>query len=390
VDHRQVVQGTEEEPRQHRESGLQVEEATRPAPTNENLGSIQSLRAFAALYVVSLHSYVYLGLQRPDEADASFLRFVVLAGNGGVDLFFVISGFIMCYRHHDDFGRLSPGAFLARRAKRIVPLYWLLTGLMALALFAIPWASRVPRELTAGWLFDSLFFFPAEYPVPLVAVGWTLNFEVYFYVAFALALLLPRRRGILALAGFFLVAAAIGQLSPPSAPIPAMATSALILEFVAGMGVAIVLKRCGDRYRALHVAGLALGIFIIGAGMAEGRREDDLERLLVWGLPYALVVNGALRLRTRAPRALTRLGDASYSIYLFQVVALPLGALFAARLGRFELAVATLFVMTVAAGYLCWLFVERPAASLMRDGVKMSLLKALVRISRRRSFASRR
>ena len=102
----------------------------------------------------------------------------------GVDLFFVISGFIMVYSSEDLFGaRGAWRTFLTRRLVRIVPLYWLTTAI------TIPLMS-----LTVDWqsLLGSYFFIPYRAPsnaiVPLHGVGWTLNLEMFFYVIFAAAI----------------------------------------------------------------------------------------------------------------------------------------------------------------------------------------------------------
>jgi exopolysaccharide production protein ExoZ len=147
--------------------------------------NLQFLRGLAALGVVFYHTDFRL----PGDWHTEFF---------GVSTFFVISGFIMCFITRDPTGGdATPGGFMMRRIIRIVPLYWFCT----LALIAL--LNRPPVTLhidpilawvsaNAPHLLRSLFFVPSE-TFPTLGVGWTLNFEMYFYVLFAAALLINQR-----------------------------------------------------------------------------------------------------------------------------------------------------------------------------------------------------
>ena len=123
----------------------------------------------------------------------------------GVDIFFVISGFIMVYASSRWFGSAqSPRVFLAHRIARIVPLYWATTMLyLAVVLFAP--ALLNSEYLAPGFVISSFLFIPAARPdglvQPLYSLGWTLNYEMFFYALFAIAIAFPRRRGVPALIG---------------------------------------------------------------------------------------------------------------------------------------------------------------------------------------------
>lgn len=343
------------------------------------LDAVQILRAFAAIYVVLLHANIFLSSGQllrayPAASEASALHFFILAGNSGVDLFFVISGFVMAFSHFDDFACGRSIEFLSKRLLRIVPLYWLITTIVT---------ARIISDRTL-WLHAFVkgpFWFVGSYallPVsngPVVQYGWTLNYEFYFYAMFAVALLFTRRVGLVGLALLFAVSAAIGLALQPQWGWAKMATSALLLEFVLGGVVAIGVKLAGNRARGVHVAGMIIGVAALMLGMEHGMREDPLGRLAAWGIPYAFVLNGALRLRLNEEnivvRMLARLGDASYSIYLIQVLTLPVErdlVKMSLSIGRIPIgALLTLEVAcSVAAGYLCWRYVERPMGQALR------------------------
>ena len=170
------------------------------------LRSIQILRAVAACLVVFGHAL-------HETADISArtgrppLNVNVIDWGIGVDIFFVISGFIMIYTTAELFGQ--PGAmrtFLMRRIIRIVPLYWLMTAGLILTFLLAPKLLNVPIE---GWrsIVTSFFFIPdlrgnGEVR-PIMALGWSLNYEMFFYAVYAVCLLAPLRRAALYLTGFF-------------------------------------------------------------------------------------------------------------------------------------------------------------------------------------------
>jgi len=190
---------------------------------------IQYLRAFAAMSVVWLHA-----IEQMPGAGATFdLHF----GASGVDVFFVISGFIMLATTR---GRDTTAAgFLVRRLLRVAPLYWLATLAMLAGSLLAPAAFHTLRY-SAATVVESLLFIPhwsLAFPGnawPVLVPGWTLNYEMFFYVLFALSLALPARWRLAGLAAAIGTLAATGYLAGPFAnPVAATYTSRLLLEFLA-------------------------------------------------------------------------------------------------------------------------------------------------------------
>ena len=215
---------------------------------------------------------------------------VLLPGQIGVDLFFVISGFIM--------GRIaiveSPVQFLWRKILRIVPLYWAVTLFMC-AISFIPGLIR-NLQFSREELLKSLFFIPYVKEdgnlFPLVVQGWTLNFETSFYLLFAGALLTCQPRYTAVIAIGLLVLAGLGiKLEDP---VMQLATSTLILEFAGGLILAQVLDRIPRAIGFILLAIGLTGVVLVLAGLVlEGK---GFRRVALVGIPAVFLVAGALRL----------------------------------------------------------------------------------------------
>ncbi len=189
-------------------------------------------------------------------------------GTVGVDLFFVISGFIMWTT--TETSRRGPVRFWLARIVRIVPLYWIFTTLYVAAALITPESFYVVH-LEAAHIVKSYLFVPATHPnlgliAPVYTLGWTLNYEMFFYLLFGFCLFVPSPRLRFALlASAFLLLVAGGLLAQPQGAIARTYTDPIMLEFLAGVMLAILaplLMRCGT------IAGLLL---IGGRGHLGGR-----------------------------------------------------------------------------------------------------------------------
>jgi peptidoglycan/LPS O-acetylase OafA/YrhL len=286
------------------------------------LYGIQVLRAFAAL-MVAVHHVQSDAVFLAGRAGTAFSPSDILPWNAGVDLFFVISGFIMVHASSGLFGQTgSARLFLARRIARIVPLYWAATTLFLLVMLASP-ALLNSGAPGAGQILGSYLFWPLPNAVgeiqPVYSLGWTLNYEMLFYALFGAALLLPARLVVpaTALALFGLVAT---QAAVPL-PLPfGFWGQPIVLEFAAGMGLALLWRgglRLGHTARAA-VAAAGVATLLFGPHLAPGGAWSNLA---VHGSAAVLLVlaaaSGAARSEPSLPvRALSAVGDASYALYL--------------------------------------------------------------------------
>ena len=291
------------------------------------LTSIQCLRGIAALLVVLSHALQSTRATFPGQFSALNGFFHLREfGTIGVDIFFVISGFIMVYVNHEAFGQPRASIdFLARRIIRICPLYWLLTALLVLLLYFAPRAFNTLMFQPAH-VVESLLFIPTsnsagEY-FPVLVVGWTLSYEMCFYLVFAILLPTSLRWSLLLTGALFIVTTLVGYWKPPAGPVTYAMVNPILLEFVFGEYLALWLLRgriLAPR-AAVAVVILVLALFIaqIVAGPLVGRG------LLGRGLPSAALVFALVclehRRRLSLPVWLTRIGDQSYSLYLSHVI----------------------------------------------------------------------
>jgi exopolysaccharide production protein ExoZ len=307
---------------------------TRGGDSGTEFYGVQALRAIAALVVVLGHSTDYLLTQNGYVPQA----LAWIHGPAGVDIFFIISGFVMMISSGRLLEKEHPARiFLWRRVLRIVPLYWLLTALKLLLISAHPSLSVHARP--SLWNVTSSFVFIPSLNAsgeirPLIPLGWTLSFEMLFYVVFALAL--TARQGLLrVLVPTICVLALVGWTRPGSWPIWTSLADPIVLEFLMGVGIARLVLG-GLRL----AAGASFGLLVAGGAgliLLEPGTTSLTMRWLVWGVPAAMIVLGTVALEReyghRLPRWLLLLGSASYSIYLVQTFVFPVLHMAVARMG---------------------------------------------------------
>lgn len=337
---------------------------------------IQILRGIAASAVVVHHSF-FFALTRGGTGDGADQNSAFAAG---VDLFFVISGFVMMMVSDDGLGRdASPRKFIASRIARIVPLYWFYTGMIVALGVAVPWVLK-STVVTPGATLFSLLFVPYaddDAIAPLLRVGWTLNYEMWFYAAFALIISMSLWRRVvmmgLLFAAVFLAGSAIGG----DGQLAIYLRNSITFEFVAGMAL-YVLYRNGVRPSPLQAVMLAL-LAAVWFGWFISRDDPTLaNRFLVWGVPAAIVVFASFALpevRGRLGRMLEILGDASYSIYLSHMFTLGLvDAVNRKLLGLPPgLAIVALFTAGLAVGVIAYRVIEQPLLRVTRLGAQRFL-----------------
>lgn len=341
----------------------------READSSANFKNIQALRAVAALLVLAFHVYAVEGKY--------FGRHVVPAvlgtfGTCGVDLFFVISGFAMTTSTRGQFrSRNAAVFFLGRRAMRIYPMYWLYS-LMVLAVMSVlpQWSNastgRYPDVLR------SLLLLPGG-TLPLLLQGWSLIYEMFFYVVFAVLLAcIAERFFTIALAGWALVTCALAYLlasARVAGPSLQIVGDPLVLEFIAGCLSALIWPAMrGFRSFLLPAIGVSMLVGSVAIGQRLGFDEILRWRAFYFGVPAFFVVLGAASLEVHEKMVVARLpsilGDASYSLYLSHVLVISavghIYSRFASARSSAELGTLLCIAVAILVGYLSYRVVEKP------------------------------
>lgn len=297
----------------------------------KKLYTVQYLRAIAAILVVYSHA-IDLQQMFGSSMQQGFF-YLPNIGSIGVDIFFVISGFIIAYISRNEHGIPAAKDFMLRRIIRIVPAYYIssLFRLIILALgaqFIFP-LKTVIKTLTIIPLFD---YGPNHWP-NLLGLGWTLSFEFLFYILYVILIALAVKKKDLCLVLIVVSLFLLGILFPAQQLQWLFVTNPMVLEFAFGVMIAMVYKSSRHIPRLLSGLLIALGmvsIFLLvfydygliweAAQILAGKLV--LQRVVLWGIPSALLVAGSIWMeKTRAVvlpenKLLAFLGDASYSIYL--------------------------------------------------------------------------
>lgn len=339
------------------------------------LNGIQILRAIAILDVVSFHLIEFLNA----NAQLGLKSFSV--GVGGLDVFFVISGFILVRVTGPS---ETPQSFLVKRAARLLPLYWLMTAAAIATALVVPWVFP-SADLSVPSVLAS--FLLAPYPDlsgvyhPILFVGWPLNVELVYFACFALVLMLPARRRlatlVLLLGGVWLLTGAAASRFPALG----FYHDQYMVDLMIGCGLAAVADH--PRVAAFAstrplwpVAVVAFFALAISGPLTwgDGAFSD------YWRCLPAAVLVGSLVLqeihRTPIPRnALSFLGDCSYSTYLVHAfliapIGVPIIAAFGTSWPVIALVVVLVYAAVLAASPVLYYLIEVPSRKVLRRRLK--------------------
>lgn len=320
--------------------------------------SVQYLRGLAALMVLLYHvgfafSFLTDELSRPHWLAA------------GVDIFFLISGFVMVVStQRREIGGLR---FIKERLARIVPLYWLVTAIF-LAILAVQGRSLPSLEEVAKSLTFVFTMNPRVHEaMPVLVAGWTLNYEMIFYLLFALLIAVPLPGRIVAMASIFLVLCAFRRFVSPEDALLFRLTSPQPLEFVAGMALAYV------RHRLCRLPVFVGGAVLVAGFVALALVDSPFTRVVHFAPCATLIMAGTVicerkvRSDWRMPKLL---GDSSYSLYLTHGLLLELFATASlAPLWRLAGAIAML-AASIALSFAFFRWVEVPCLQFFRRRLK--------------------
>ena len=336
-------------------------------PVRRYLG-LQVLRFVAAALVVSYHATKIASEQLGGVP-------IWTKGGCGVNLFFVLSGFVIVWSSIKLFdARDGWLIFAERRLVRVVPMYWIATTCKAIGIL-VAGSMVVHAHLTPWTLVASYLFIPARnldnFFWPILGVGWTLNYEMFFYALFTAALFL--RFSVFRFVGIVLVLLSIGSFfTKPWWPWPSFYLNSIVLEFYFGM---LIAKLClGGKHLSASIAVpmMALGWVLL----LLPTPLDRTNLLLSQGVPAAMIIWALASLEDfwpRIPSAIIFLAEASYAIYLFHLLGAQLPAVWMAKHHMHHpwLAVVLSVLVSLSLGSIVHQFVERPITNFFRDRLKV-------------------
>lgn len=305
--------------------------------------NIQILRGFAAINVIYYHIIL---TSSSYNQPVNFFLFLNGWGENGVDIFFVISGFVIFYVQ--SLKKRTAFEFISARIIRIVPIYWVLTLCIIFLYLSFPYIFR-ELELNLIHVFSSFFFLNIIITkiYPILSVGWTIEYEILFYFIFSLGIFFSLRNlplifsvitiGILVLIGLI---------------------NSIILEFILGMLSAKLyllgkFKKISKFFFLLSLFFFILTIFF----------KFELNRIFIYGLPSFLLISSIVNFKQSNNKLLIYLGDASYSIYLSQVFSVPcfykISSKFFDKFDTDLLSILSL-ILSVTFGCIIYQFLEKP------------------------------
>ena len=318
--------------------------------------NIQILRSFAAISVISFHVF-----QEVDAVSSSSSIFSMIAKNGyaGVDIFFVISGFILMNSQMRN--PKEPFDFILRRLIRIIPMYYFVTACYCL-LYAVRPVLFDNFNFSKQWLLASLTFTSglADFGYPIVVPGWTLEFELLFYVILALTSKLVKDLNLVLIQVLI-----IGLLV-------LVGVNSVVLEFLFGVLCAFL----SLRIRVLpRIAMLLLTLGSVSFLSSNLLDKLQIDRCILFGIPASLMIFGLANLKPFSNRAAIALGDSSYSIYLIQVLTIPFFFKFVDKLNFTalppEILALTSIIFTILCGHFLFWPIEKYLNSLVYNKFRL-------------------
>lgn len=333
--------------------------------------NIQGLRAIAALMVVFAHSFSPLVPMR-----YHWSPIIGAIGPTGVDLFFVISGFVV-FLSADRLGKKAETTgmwrslreYVVRRVFRIYPVYWLAFALASLVLVMVPSAELFPPGMAQQpWWKLALL---ADQPNNRIMPAWTLQFEMIFYTMCAVGILLFARRIVAVLALWFAVVLYVwvAEIYDPS-----VFLATIVLEFAFGIVVALLVKRKVTEYAVSSLA-IGFGGLLVGAAYYHSHDPGSamalppMWRVMCFGLPSGFIVYGLVAVEMRQmwtfSKAWIHLGNASYSLYLWHQLVFAVVAAGYVQLGLVGkvndwVLWLSLFVVIIPFSFASYRYIEKP------------------------------
>lgn len=344
----------------------------------KKIQNIQALRGVAVLSVVLFH---LVSIEQKYGGSKTILSELFQFGMVGVDLFFVISGFVMVAVTRGKFKNQKHALkFIYRRASRIFPTYWFYSLLVLIVFFIQPlWVNSSQGNQVN--ILASFLLLPSQ-TLPLVMVGWTLTHEMYFYLIFFLFMLLFSERNMPIAVLLWGISVLLLNISfKSSSPVIRIVTHPLTIEFIGGCVIGILYYKRNSQTTVRVL--IAMACFVLTASIIGYFYYQKITgqiaplhwwRILIFGIPALLIVYCFVNAEEKGfvvHSSLIKVGDASYSIYLSHVITLSavgrVWSMFStnAVYDNFIM-IPILFLVVIYVGIISYHLVEKPLLKLSR------------------------
>lgn len=327
--------------------------------------SLQALRYIAAILIVGYHAEESI----KDRISLDMMNFFSF-GDIGVDIFFVISGFIIAFATSKSYvtsPKKQAQDFIVRRFIRIVPIYWFYTTLKIIMVLALP-TLALRTQFDEYHIFTSYFFIPSMSPwglmQPILPVGWTLHFEMLFYLIFTIAILVNQNKIAITGIAFFLLFA-INYVYPDLLIFKFYAQT-IIFEFLLGL---MVFKIVSHIHQLNFIPTILLAIVSI---LLISTKTPEINRIFTIGLGSAFLVLSFIYFErfltsSNIQKISEKLGDSSYSLYLSHSFTVPFSVIL---LGKYlslnvYIVLALTLVIATMAGLFSYRFLEKPTITFL-------------------------
>ncbi|QLJ65583.1 acyltransferase [Serratia marcescens] len=323
---------------------------------------LQWLRAVAVLLVVGWHVMV-----KANVLNITSKQYFAI-GNAGVDLFFIISGFIMAYTLQK---KENGCTFFVKRLARIFPLYWLFS-LAALIVYLYN-PNMVNSHAEHTTIFNSFTLFPVENHAMLIDVGWTLRYEFIFYTILSICLFLRKDIGLKLCSIFLLALPFTSYFFNHGGFYFDFFTNEILMEFSFG-----IMAYYANKNLNIHASPLVIILLGVALLLTLENYTPHLHRTIKYGVPMLLILVGTLKLNQKREnyisKALALTGDASYSIYLSHMFTIGIAILVSRNLllgTKFDYLFIPFSVLaSTIVGIAIFFLIEKPLLQLVKHKLR--------------------
>ena len=335
----------------------------------QNFYLIQALRFVAAFMVVCCHSTFYT-----KERLLSSVQVFKLGANG-VPLFFVISGFVIVLSSRklisDKDGWRK---YAMKRIIRIVPLYWLITS-YKIAIMMLSAGFVLHSNLDFANILKSYFFIPTlnfDGDIkPILGVGWTLNFEMFFYLLFTIALFL--RLNTIIFTGFIMIMLTVlSFFKTPAWPVILnFYADPIVINFLLGMVSAVLITKKIKVPKSLAITIILVNLIFLFSPLQYHLKFLYINSTLANAFASFLIVYFCAQLEKHSNvhvhKIILFFGAASYSLYLIHPVIAPLSPTVFKMIGLKIpfLSVSFSIILALIAGAIAYYYFEKPTTEFL-------------------------